>query len=231
MKKHYNQIIILIIILLFPFSLAAQSTIPAGSNLPFDNDNLRDDQAANIAVMPLPVVLSFFSGTASGNSNELTWNLISEENLDKYIVERSNDLKAFTAVGHVGAGQMAQYSFIDNTVPSAINYYRLDILDKNGSHKYSDVLKLVAGDRTPPVATVSPTTITGEQLYIQTTASQTTVTLTNLTGQQFGISHYTNAGSSIRSFGLPALKSGTYLVSVYDGDTGELLTAQRIVKP
>lgn len=203
----------------------------AQSSLPLDNDNLRGDLASNIAVMPLPVVLKDFSGAASANSNRLTWNVVSEENLDKYVVERSNDCKIFTAVGQVGAGQKAQYSFIDNTVQSATNYYRLKMLDKNGTYKYSGVLKLVAGDRIQPAATVYPTTITGEQLYIQTTASQTTVTLTNLTGQQFGISHYTSVGSSIQAFALPTLKSGTYLVSVYDGESGELLTAQRVVKP
>ena len=201
------------------------------SSLPLDNDNLRGDLASNIAVIPLPVALKDFSGEAANNSNKLTWNVASEEHLDKYIVERSDDCKSFTVVGYVAAGQKAQYSFVDNTVKSPTSYYRLKMLDKNGSYKYSGILKLVAGDRIQPVAAVYPTTIAGEQLYIQTSASHTTVTLTNLTGQQFGMNHYTSAGSSIQSFALPALKSGTYLVSVYDGETGELLTAQRIVKP
>ncbi len=92
---------------------------------------------------PLPVELSYFKAEANTATVDLYWQTLSEENNEKFVVERSQDGVAFESVGTVrGNGTTTQkqnYHFEDKKPLSGTSYYRLKQLDLDGQFEYSDI--------------------------------------------------------------------------------------------
>ncbi len=96
---------------------------------------------------PLPVELTTFKGEARQKANMLTWETASEINSDEFIVERApeaND-QLFDAIGTVDAKgnttSTSKYDFMDDQ-PLPVSYYRLKIMDNDGSYEYSKIIVL-----------------------------------------------------------------------------------------
>lgn len=94
--------------------------------------------------IPLPVTIYSFTGNVNNSfSNILNWEVAHEENLEKYIVERSENANHFNQIGFVLAKNQSNYSFIDNNLSASEYYYRLRATDFDGSYLYSNVVKIV----------------------------------------------------------------------------------------
>ena len=89
----------------------------------------------------LPVQLISFRAAAQKKQVLLQWETATEENSDRYIVERSADGKVFEAIATLMAGgnsrQQRAYSSIDAAPYAGLNLYRLKMMDKDGSSTYS----------------------------------------------------------------------------------------------
>lgn len=85
---------------------------------------------------PLPVELTSFTSSCSGNSVELSWSTASETNNSHFTVQRSDDGVNFrdigTRAGHGTTTQMHFYSLTDTEPTSGATYYRLKQTDYNG---------------------------------------------------------------------------------------------------
>jgi hypothetical protein len=93
----------------------------------------------------LPVKLLSFRGSKIDSKVELNWSSASEINFEKYVVERSADGRAFTAIGSLpgsSQGQVNNYSLIDHSPFSGPNYYRLKMVDIDGTFSFSAVIKV-----------------------------------------------------------------------------------------
>ena len=92
----------------------------------------------------LPVTFTRFSGTCFEKGTLLTWQTATEQNNEKFIVERSNDGESFETIGIVaGAGNsshLLNYSFTDSDPAPGISYYRLTQQDFNGETSSSAVI-------------------------------------------------------------------------------------------
>ncbi len=100
----------------------------------------------------LPLDLLRFEGYALGQQNQLEWTTANEWNTQHFQVERSADGQRFVALGNrVAAAGIAtaqrQYDFLDEKPLSGTNFYRLRMVDLDGSTTYSRVIALTAGDR------------------------------------------------------------------------------------
>ncbi len=84
-----------------------------------------------------------FTAVSKNNKNVLAWAISNEINLQKYVIERSDDARIFTEIGVVNATQNNKYSFTDGSAKNAINFYRLKLISLNGV-KYSNVVKVVS---------------------------------------------------------------------------------------
>lgn len=84
----------------------------------------------------LPVSFTSFTGKKAANGIALNWATASEENNDYFEISRSNDGKAFTVIKTVkGKGTTSEannYSFVDYSPVSGINYYQLKQVDRDG---------------------------------------------------------------------------------------------------
>ena len=93
--------------------------------------------------IPLPIELTNFKASKSGNQSLLAWTTSSESDNQHFAIERSKDGKNFKEIGIVnskGASYEKQdYTFIDPTPAKGFNYYRLKQVDFNGKYDYSKV--------------------------------------------------------------------------------------------
>jgi trimeric autotransporter adhesin len=94
----------------------------------------------------LPVKLITFTGTLQNKSTVLKWQTVNEINASSFVIERSADGIVFNAIGTVAANNVTSTSnylytdvnAADQLVP--VLYYRLKIVDIDGSYTYSKVI-------------------------------------------------------------------------------------------
>ena len=97
----------------------------------------------------LPLQLISFTGTLQNNETLLQWETANEINTSDFIVERSVDGTGFNQIGTVAAkgnsSNVNNYSFIDHDAAnqsSLVVYYRLRMVDINGSFNYSKIVSV-----------------------------------------------------------------------------------------
>jgi len=94
----------------------------------------------------LPINLINFSGSKKGGSNLLQWSTASEQNSSYFEVQRSENSIDFTTIAKVNAAgnssNTRNYQYNDDQISSSasIYYYRLKMVDIDGSGKYSSVI-------------------------------------------------------------------------------------------
>ena len=96
-------------------------------------------------VSGLPVSLLSFTGNEDNGSIKLAWSTTKEENTNEFIVERSNDGKLFTSLNTVLATNkngVNNYIYSDASPLTGVSYYRLKMVDNNGSFTYSKVISI-----------------------------------------------------------------------------------------
>ncbi|CAM3674757.1 SGNH/GDSL hydrolase family protein [Pontibacter korlensis] len=95
-------------------------------------------------MVPLPIELIDFKATVSEREVVLYWSTASENNNERFEVERMQEGFSFQVVGAVaGAGnssQLLSYSFRDTSAPAGLLYYRLKQVDGDGTYAYSNVV-------------------------------------------------------------------------------------------
>ncbi|HRI35220.1 MAG TPA: T9SS type A sorting domain-containing protein, partial [Saprospiraceae bacterium] len=95
---------------------------------------------------PLPVELISFTGYNDGAVNKLQWKTASEKNTLKFEVQKSLDATTWSAIGEkVAAGNSTieiNYDFNDNNPVIGNNYYRLKIIDNDGTFNFSNVINI-----------------------------------------------------------------------------------------
>jgi len=93
----------------------------------------------------LPVTLLSFTGDWKNAAVSLQWSTEKENNIDSYQVQRSTDGVGFSNIGvvvSVNADIKHDYSFYDNHLQQSFYYYRIKIVEKSGSSRFSSVLLL-----------------------------------------------------------------------------------------
>lgn len=91
----------------------------------------------------LPVTLTGFNASQDGlNNTRLVWNVADENGIQSYVVEKSSDGKNYTDIGTVAASNQSSYSFTDVQANSDNTYYRLKMVEQDGSFKLSYILTL-----------------------------------------------------------------------------------------
>lgn len=107
---------------------------------------LRDDsiRIASISIQEgvLPVNINSFNATSINSNILLQWAVQNEINFSEYQIEYSNNGRAFSKIGNIKATNLSAYEFLyPNTEKN--QFYRLKLIDKNGSYTYSNIISLV----------------------------------------------------------------------------------------
>jgi hypothetical protein len=86
---------------------------------------------------PLPLNVIWFKGTARGNAVSLDWEVANEKGLKEYVIERSANGLDYEPMSIVGSQNLAShvYNTIDKKPYQGNNYYRLSVVNKDGSRQ------------------------------------------------------------------------------------------------
>jgi len=111
-----------------------------------DQDSLSylNNGCSEIIVTPVKLVL--FNAIKNANEVAITWKTANELNTKEFQVEWSADGRNFSVIGTVNAFGNSDvprnYAFAHRNTAAGNNFYRLKIVDANGSFAYSPIVKL-----------------------------------------------------------------------------------------
>ncbi len=104
---------------------------------------------------PLPLLLTRYNVQYTNEKTiQLKWQTANEINVSHINIQRSLNGKDFTTIGNVNA-RCCEYSFTDNSLPLKVDgklYYRLEIVDKDGSKRYSEIRNVELGIRNKAIS-------------------------------------------------------------------------------
>lgn len=143
--------------------LSAADPVNAARLNYFDFDVLTTEAAAT----SLPLTLTSFKAYEDNNDVRVLWSTTSEINFDKFDIERSKDGFDFKKIGTVKAKGLfptSDYAWLDVTPGNGINFYRLRMVDKDGSFQFSVVARL--GSQAEEVVKITPNPVVGRTLGI-----------------------------------------------------------------
>ncbi len=108
---------------------------------------LDDVTVAETNTQTLPLRLIDFTGRMTAQQqSELQWTTASETNTKHFEVQWRTDTKPFSAIGTVQAAGNStsdkSYNFLHRNPTAGNNYYRLKMMDTDGSFTYSAIIKI-----------------------------------------------------------------------------------------
>lgn len=179
------------------------------------------------AQFTLPITLSSFSGSLINTKASLQWATTSEINAKEFVIERSNTANDFLAVGTVTArnsGGGSNYTFDDANLSKGINYYRLKLVDKDGSFKYSNVVAIKLDDKATHGLSIFPNPVTSTLTFTHDKAEDgTTIKIVAVSGKT--IAQYTVAKNATQtSIDASQFMSGQYFIN-YIGNGKNVTTS------
>jgi hypothetical protein len=164
------------------------------------------------SIIVLPVKLISFSGILKNKTVQLAWKAEGMESATSFEVQRSADSRDFTAIGNVKAGTLSltTYGFNDNVPLAGKSYYRLRIINIDGSFTYSSIVMIKSSSEI--AITVSPNPA---QDFIKLNASAAGVVIADATGKPVINIANIRAGDAIN---ISQLKPGIYFVYTVQDD-------------
>ena len=123
-----------------PYSVGAIEVNGTGTVVVYPLDSTM--VGAGTPIVPLPVSLSSFTGTINNSVATFTWKVENEISMKGYQLEYSSNGINFTTITTVGAVNKTVYTFQHKGILVAKNYYRLKLINKDGSYVYSGIIML-----------------------------------------------------------------------------------------
>lgn len=171
----------------------------------------------------LPVKLISFNARKSGKVNLLTWNVSNELELDRYELQRSSTGADFKTINSISGGK-SSYTYTDEHPLHGSNYYRLKMLDRDGSFSFS-VIRLLAENGTFDVV-VYPNPAK-ERLQVQIAADKKAVLqmqVTDVDGKVVLMRQtVVEAGRSVQTMDISSLQNRTYFLKVIMGENEQMV--------
>lgn len=120
------------------------------------NQSVYFDNFKGTEIGALPVELTSFSGVGTAEGTALVWGTSSEVNNSHFEIQRSFDGSVWESIGIVeGSGNSndeIEYEFVDNSIVSSVNYYRIKQVDYNGDFKYSNSISFNTNNSEPQLS-------------------------------------------------------------------------------
>lgn len=182
----------------------------------------------------LPVTLISLSGRKVSDGNRLEWVTASEFNSDQFLVERSLDGNGFENIGQVSAAgfsnNITPYFYMDTKPNGGNNYYRLKMIDKDATFRYSNIVLLTNGSIGAGSKLYPNPTVSGRQVFMQLDGLErgaVTISISGINGQVLKTFRATSTDGTLQ-MNIPAtgMNSGIYLVICRDSK-GNIIETMR----
>jgi len=193
----------------------------------------------------VPVELYDFVVTPAGKRVDIAWKTSSEVNSDKFEIEKSEysetglnfrTIEAVKAIGH-SVASTTYGPYIDNNVEFGKSYvYRLKLIDKDGTFKYSDEkfveIQGLSGSAQINSISPNPITTTADLTYTITESMNVTVILYDMLGNEVQtlFDGFLNSGVHKLNISAAHLANGTYTIVLKGSGDLYLTTQVNVIK-
>lgn len=172
----------------------------------------------------LPISLTKFNAFFQNKQVNLSWSKGDAKNFDKFVVEHSTNGVDFVAIEEIASRNSDDYATFHTNPAKGNNYYRLKMMDLDGSFRYSDT-KTVTVKGTQEWS-VYPTKATAMITASVSENEEATVQILNTNGQ---VMYTANSnGNTLVELPISNLSQGLYLVQIIE--KGAVVFTERIIK-
>ncbi|QEC40409.1 T9SS type A sorting domain-containing protein [Pseudobacter ginsenosidimutans] len=210
--------------------------VPVGTGVSVDGNFFRfPEPTAGVSLSPgfvnngcasppfelLPVTLEGFTASYRNNNVQLSWSTATELNVSHFEILRSSDGIHYATIGTVAAAgntsSITRYSYNDNNPSPSRNYYRLKIVDLDGSAEFSKIISIRANASGITLNSLYPNPA-NEELVIEWNGIsnlKTQVSVRNLQGQLLQTQTVTTlAGFNQLKLNTSKLPAGQYFLTL-----------------
>ncbi len=165
-----------------------------------------------------PLQLLRFNATAFGNTASLAWQSGNEQNFSRFVLEYSADGKSFEGIATIAVkGSNSNYNYEHRQV-SGTAFYRLKMIDKDGSSKYSVIRSVRFSESLRFTISPNPTNDV-INIYSKNNTTIKSVQVLSISGK---ILQTINGYSSGQPINLHGFAAGTYLIkTIYKNGNSE----------
>jgi hypothetical protein len=184
--------------------------------------------AVGLPSVVLSVELIDFQAVKHNSTIDLLWQTASEKDMSHFDIEQSTDGKTFSKMGETKANNKAsKYQFLNHTPLSILTYFRLKIVNTDGSFTYSKVVSVSFGKKLTVKAFPNPV---NNELTIDafSDAKSLDFEVVDIVGRSvYQKKEQNTEGSKSLTINTLGWASGIYFLSVSDGKN---VFQQKIVK-
>jgi hypothetical protein len=169
----------------------------------------------------LPTKLNYFKGSIANQQVTLSWQTVTEQQMDKFVIESSYDGQSFFTLDSVKAAGFSNtaknYSYTQRNPRSGKIYYRLKQVDQNGDYEYSSITMVNSVNDTYTALSVYPNPVANTlTVRHQLATGQEQCTIHNMQGVVMA-QKTLKPGTIQSSFDVQHLAAGAYMVVVSNG--------------
>lgn len=197
------------------------NTVDAVEDAAVDGEELYEAWTLTNRNSLLPVTLTAFSASCMDEYVLLSWTTETEQNAEKFIIEKSINGFNWSEIGTVPAqgnsSSITDYSFEDKNLRNRITYYRLRQVDFNGDEEMFDAQSLKACDDLVNNVTVNSHDNGQYQITFQTEDYETVqVDLYSVSGQKVRETKTLdlNTGENVFIFNDDHVSNGVYMIYI-----------------
>jgi hypothetical protein len=181
---------------------------------------------------PLPITLNSFNVRRNNADVSLTWQTATEQNNKGFYIQRRIGSGTWESIGFVGSlavngnsSGTLTYTFTDVNSEKGIIQYRLQQLDLDGRHKYSDIRSVRGlGQNNKIIVYPNPTRDGSVNILFDDITGNRSVVISDMTGRI--IKQWKNL--AINSLRADKLMPGMYHIRIRNEQTGTL-TIEKII--
>lgn len=178
--------------------------------------------SSNSVVLPLNLIS--FTAQEEKNKVDINWKAELENNVSYYNLQRSIDGLQFSTLEKVNAVNRTgthEYKVYDNAPVTGLNFYRLQIIDKDGQFIYSKTISVNFNGK-PLLLFVSPNPAANE-IIVRSANTITGINIINITGSV--VKRFSPATNN--RYNIQSLLPGIYFVCVLSANKMEV---QKLIK-
>jgi hypothetical protein len=185
-------------------------------------------------VTPMPVHLVSFTGQQLNGQVQLKWQSSAEENTSHFEVEKSADGKNFsqllTRKAQGNSASLVSYNAIDNNPLSGTSYYRLKMVDLDGTFEYSKLVAVSAEGTLQVRAYPNPSKGSGVNIIAGDGSKLVLKAVSDLFGKQVGYRADSSSAEGLQVNFTQPLPAGFYVATLASSDNGQLVKVKFVVQ-
>jgi|GEM_PF-718385 len=162
----------------------------------------------------LPIKLSYFNAKPVANEKvQLDWEVSEQTDCKEYVVERSVDGVNFNSLLTVNCQTSNRYTSFDAVPVKGANFYRIKMIETDGSYTYSPTRKVTFAAKGKLLITPNP--VVGDLKFRVShgNATRSLYSIFDITGKKY-TEGMINVSAGLNSIQLPKLTKGTYLFRI-----------------